>query len=219
MTDIEGAPPARGRPPLVAYRLALVIPATLALPLILWHPPGHHGLAPFVWVPILIVLELVPLGGWNGPGFSPAFVAQAGVAMLYPPALAGVIAMLGAFDPRELRLGASGTSHASNRLPPLTSWWNRCLALVVVGAGSLLFHAIAGAGGIHAPARRLGPAWALTVSVLYVLLLAAQVGERSMESGVTVRELLRRVNNTTPYRFPASFPGMGWFSLPRCGST
>lgn len=111
-------------------------------------------------------------------------------------------------------MAAAGPPDESNRLSPLGSWWNRCLALVVVGAGSFLFHAVAGAGGIHAPARRLGPAWALTVALLYVLVLAAQVGERSLQSGTSVRELLRRVNDTTPYRFPASFPGMGWFSLP-----
>jgi signal transduction histidine kinase len=208
MTDIEGASPARRRQaqPLVLYRLALVIPATAGLLAVLARPPARLGPAPFVWVPILIVLELVPLGGWNGPGFSVAFVVQVGLAMLYPPGLAGVIAALGAFDLRELR--------RHDRLPPLASWWNRCLALVVVAAGSALFHAVAGAGGVHAPARRLGPAWALTVTAMYVALLAAQVGERSLESGTTIRELLRRVNNTTPYRFPASFPGMGWFSLP-----
>ena len=188
------------------YRLALVVPATLALLIVLSRPPARLGLLPFVWVPILIILELVPLGGWNGPGFSPAFVVQVGVAMLYPPALAGAIAMLGAFDPRELR--------KRDRLPPLASWWNRCLALAVVGTGSAMFHAVAGAGGIHAPARRLGPAWVVTIALMYVLLLAAQAGERGLESGARIRELLRRVNSTTPYRFPVSFPGMGWFSLP-----
>lgn len=209
MTDLEGARPARGHQPrpLTLYRLALVVPATVGLlAVLLARPPARLGLTPLAWVPILIVLELVPLGGWNGPGFSVAFVVQIGLAMLYPPALAGVIATLGAFDPRELR--------RRDRLPPLASWWNRCLALVVVAAGSALFHAVAGPAGVHAPARRLGAAWALTVTAMYVALLAAQVVERSLESGTTVRELLRRVNNTTPYRFPASFPGMAWFSLP-----
>ncbi len=219
MTDIEGAPPAPERRPqaLVLYQLMLVIPATtLGLLMVLSRPPARLGLAPFMWVPILIVLELTTFGGWNGPGFSPAFVVQVGVAMLYPPALAGVIATLGAFDRRECRrrAGSGDLGDAGGRISPLGSWWNRCLALVVVAAGSGLFHALAGTGGIHAPWRRLGPAWAATVTLMYVLLLAAQVAERSLESGTPASELLRRVNNTTPYRFPASFPGMGWFSLP-----
>jgi len=186
---------------LAIYRLGLVIPACAWLGLGLTHPPD--GLSPSLlqWVLLLVILELVATEPWGGPGLRVAFAVQVTLAMLYGPQVAGTLAFLGAIHPRRLR----------GRTTPSAAW--RCsLALVVTAAGSDVFHAM-----VAGPGDRLDqvlPAFAVTVTLMYLAFLAAELADRTLESGVGVRELLHHMDRVSPYRFPATFPGIGWFSLP-----
>src|SRR6266545_2995134 len=118
------------------------------------------------------------------------------------PLAAGLIALAGAFDPRELR----------GQMRPLHDLSHRALALSVVAIGSASFHALAaGAGDALA---RLVPAYAVTVTLMYFAFLCADLLDRMLESGRDARELLREMDRVSPYRFPLTFPGIAWFSLP-----
>src|SRR2546427_6523794 len=55
------------------------------------------------WILAVIVVDLIPVPAWGGLQLSLSFPILLGVAILYPPAAAGFIALLGSVDPRELR--------------------------------------------------------------------------------------------------------------------
>src|SRR5512134_723086 len=61
------------------------------------------------------VVDLIPVPAWGGMQLSLSFPILLGVAIIYPPPVAAVIALLGSFDPRELRL----------QMPPLRAVFNR----------------------------------------------------------------------------------------------
>src|SRR6266536_3299903 len=154
-----------------------------------------------------------PVPGWRGFGgravaegahgkrFSPALTFYR-LALTVPAAVWLGFELAGAFDPRELR----------GQMRPLHDLSHRALALSVVAIGSASFHALAaGAGDALA---RLVPAYAVTVTLMYFAFLCADLLDRMLESGRDARELLREMDRVSPYRFPLTFPGIAWFSLP-----
>ncbi len=147
-----------------------------------------------VWVAILAAVELVPPPAWGGPGLSVAFAVQVAVAMLYPPAAAGAVAFFGAVQLR-------------GRRPLAAAWWDHSQALVVTAAGSGVFHALA---SVHDPWRRLLPGYGAAAALMWLAGAAGTV----LRTRTPLREALARMNAASPYRFPATFPGMGWFGLP-----
>jgi uncharacterized membrane protein len=44
--------------------------------------------------------------------------------------------------------------------------------------------------------------------------VAAMAAAAWLRHGTPPRQVLARMNAASPYRFPATFPGMGWFGLP-----
>src|SRR6266496_2365419 len=198
----EGAHGKRFSPALTFYRLALTVPAAVWLGFELARAPADLDPSMLQWIVLLAVVELVATEAWGGPGLSVAFGLQVTVAMLYDPLAAGLIALAGAFDPRELR----------GQMRPLHDLSHRALALSVVAIGSASFHALA-AGAGEALAR-LVPAYAVTVTLMYFAFLCADLLDRMLESGRDARELLREMDRVSPYRFPLTFPGIAWFSLP-----
>jgi signal transduction histidine kinase len=198
----EGAHGKRSSPALTLYRLALTVPAAVWLGFELARAPADLDPSMLQWIVLLAVVELVATEAWGGPGLSVAFGLQVTVAMLYDPLAAGLIALAGAFDPRELR----------GQMRPLHDLSHRALALSVVAIGSASLHALsAGAGDALA---RLVPAYAVTVTLMYFAFLCADLLDRMLESGRDARELLREMDRVSPYRFPLTFPGIAWFSLP-----
>jgi hypothetical protein len=79
------------------------------------------------------VVDLIPVPAWGGMQLSLSFPILLGVAIIYPPPVAAVIAFLGSFDPRELRL----------QMPPLRAVFNRAQMAASTAAGSYLFHLVA----------------------------------------------------------------------------
>jgi signal transduction histidine kinase len=151
------------------------------------------------WVALLLAIGLVRGPPMAGPGLEVAFAVQVALAMLYDPPAAAAIACLGAVD---LRL-----------LPrrPLAAW-SRCpLALVTVAAGGALFHRLAGPGE---PTARLLAAFAACAALMWLVEVAAVAAARGPARVTAPRLLLARMDAASPYRFPATFPGMGWFGLP-----
>jgi len=198
----EGARGERRSHALTRYRLALTAPAAIWLGLELARTPAELRPSMLQWVLLLAVVELVATEAWGGPGLSVAFGVQVTVAMLYDPVAAGLVAFAGAFDPRELR----------GQMRPLHDLSHRSLALTVVAIGSASFHSLA--GGIEVGLAPLVPAYAVTVVLMYFAFLGAELVDRILESGRAARELLHEMDRVSPYRFPMTFPGIGWFSLP-----
>ncbi len=187
---------------LALYRLALTTPAVTWLVVGLTDARAELRPSMLQWVVLLAVAELVATKAWGGPGLSVAFGVQVAVAMMYDPVAAGLIAFAGAFDPREVR----------GQMRPLHDLSHRSLAFIGVAIGSATFHALA--SGVNDALARLGPAYALTVTLMYLAFLSADLLDRTLESGRPARELLHEMDRVSPYRFPMTFPGLGWFGLP-----
>ena len=51
----------------------------------------------------IATVDLMPVPAWGGLHLSLTFPIRLSLAILYPPAAAGVVALVGSFDPRELR--------------------------------------------------------------------------------------------------------------------
>ena len=80
--------------------------------------------------------ELLPVPVWRDARLELSFPISMAAAVLYPPAIAGLIAFVGSFDPREIR----------RDVPLSRALFNRsqiALATMVVG---VVFHALADVG-------------------------------------------------------------------------
>jgi signal transduction histidine kinase len=151
------------------------------------------------WVAVLLLLGLRPEPAMAGPGLSVAFAVQVALAMLYHPLAAGAIAFLGAVDLRRLRRR------------PLAAGWRCLLALVTVTGGGAVFRLVAGPGE---PLARLLAGFLAGAALMWLAGVAAMAAAARLRHGTPPRQVLARMNATSPYRFPATFPGMGWFGLP-----
>jgi signal transduction histidine kinase len=151
------------------------------------------------WVAVLLLLGLRPEPPMAGPGLSVAFAVQVALAMLYHPLAAGVIAFLGAVDLRRLRRR------------PLAAGWRCLLALATVAGGGAVFRLVAGPGE---PPARLLAGFLAGAALMWLAGVAAMAAAARLRHGTPPRQVLARMNAASPYRFPAIFPGMGWFGLP-----
>ena len=151
------------------------------------------------WVAVLLLLRLLPEPALAGPGLSVAFAVQVALAMLYHPLAAGAIACAGALDLR--RLGSR----------PLAALPGCGLAFFTVAGGGAVFHLLAGR---DEPLARLLPAFLACAVLMWLAEVAAMAAAARLRHGTPPGQVLHRMNATSPYRFPATFPGMGWFGLP-----
>jgi signal transduction histidine kinase len=198
----EGAKGGRALSAPAIYRLALTAPAACWVGLELARAPAELHASMLQWIVLLAAVELAAHEPWGGPGLSVGFGVQVTVAMLFGPLEAGLIAFAGAFDARWPR----------GRMRPLHDLSHRSLALGVVATGSAGFHAVA--PDVDAGLARIVLGYALAVTLMYFAFLAADLVDRMLETGLPARRLLHDMDRVSPYRFPMTFPGLGWFSLP-----
>jgi len=145
------------------------------------------------------VVDLIPVPAWGGMQLSLSFPILLGVAIIYPPPVAAVIALLGSFDPRELRL----------QMPPLRAVFNRAQMAASTAAGSYLFHLVA-----EAEDDRVGP---LVLGVIiaaiaaYVINALSVATHQALFRGISVARVLQMMHGAAPYEFLFSYIGLGLF--------
>lgn len=118
---------------IVIFELAVIAPT---LGLVAWLLDRVEGARPdeIVWWTILIgLVELLAVPVWRGVQVGVGFPLMIMVAILYPPGVAGLIALLGASDPRELKREVS----------LLRALFNRCQVALSVIAASAVFRSLA----------------------------------------------------------------------------
>lgn len=179
----------------------------LSIPLIAWFAweIGFRGaLGGIDWafaffVACTVVVDLIPLPAWEDIELSLSFPILIGVAMLFPPVMAGAIALAGTSDPRELR-GQVGVTRAL---------WNRSQMALAVVAGSLIFQQLSSQGQ---PALEhwwvlLPMALATTVAAYAInTLLVASHG--AIEHRMHLRDVLEKMHGSRPWEFLASYIGL-----------
>lgn len=196
------AAPGEGDRRILWLELAVVVP-TLAWFAWAISRTGEVTIPPWAFlffIAAVMVVDLIPVPVWGGMQLSLSFPILIGVAMLFPPAVAGLIALLGSVDPREFR----------REVGPMRAIWNRTQMAVAIIASSAVFHSLA---SLSSDWWRLIPAAALATICAYVanVLLVATHG--SFTYRMPIPKVLTKMHGTRPYEFILSYLGLGLFGL------
>jgi signal transduction histidine kinase len=124
---------------LLAFELAVIIPTLVLLAILLTTDqsvvdgdPAFYSTL-LLWAALIAVVELLPVPAWRGVHLSLGFPLLMTVAILFSPPAAAMTALLGSFDPRELR----------HEVTLLRALFNRCQVSLSVLAASGVFHWLA----------------------------------------------------------------------------
>ena len=181
------------------YQLAAILPTLVYLAVAL---PGHtgdllHG-SVLLFVVAVAVVDLIPVPGWGGAQLSLSFPLLLGVAIIFEPAVATAIALVGSADPRELR----------REVTVIRALFNRSQMALSILAGSVLFNLVA-----HQEDEwyKLLLGVALAASAAYIINAGLVAIIRSLSHGISISQVLVRMHGSAPIEFLASYIGLGLF--------
>jgi signal transduction histidine kinase len=193
-------PPAK-RPAATALQWSVILAVMAYLAWAIWRVPEDSvGPAVLFFIFAAIVVDLIPVPAWGGMQLSLSFPILLGVALVFPPPIAGMVAFLGSADPRELR----------REISLRKALWNRAQMALSIVLGSAVFNAVSDAraewGGLI-----LG-ATAATV-VAYALNTIAVATTASLERRMPLRRVIVKMHGTAPIEFLLSYLGLGLFGI------
>jgi signal transduction histidine kinase len=116
-----------------AVEVIVVVPTVILVALLFGASFEEFKPEYLLWPLLITAIELMPVPAWRGLTISVGFPVLVMMAILYPPGIAGLIALLGASDPREWR----------REVPVGLALFNRCQVALSVMAASAAFHAVA----------------------------------------------------------------------------
>ena len=119
--------------PASIYALLVAVPTILAISIGVARELDQFNGEVIIWVALVAAAELLPVPAWRGIHVSLGFPLLMAVGILYPPAWAGAIALIGSVDPVEFR---GGTTF-------LKAVFNRSQVALAVLLASGTFHALA----------------------------------------------------------------------------
>jgi diguanylate cyclase (GGDEF)-like protein len=197
----DGAAAARVPLGVRVFELGLVLPLSAWIVLqLLGSPSAFADPELLMWVGAIAVVDLLPVPTTVGMPFSLSFPLQLSVALIYPPPVAGAIALLGSTDQREFTGGV--------RLG--TALWNRAqIALSVVVEG-WIFHHLA---SLDSHWYELGPAVLLAGAAGYAVNTGCVAVYMHLKSGTPFPHLLREMHVGVFGEFILSYLGLALFSV------
>jgi signal transduction histidine kinase len=119
--------------PATIYALLVAVPTILAISVGVARELDQFNGEVIIWVALVAAAELLPVPAWRGMHVSLGFPLLMAVGILYPPAWAGAIALIGSVDPVEFRGGTTFLKAVFNR--------SQVALAVVLASGT--FHALA----------------------------------------------------------------------------
>ena len=181
--------------------IAVVIPTLVWFAWAIWRvDDGTVGFPVLFFTLAVMAVDLIPVPVWGGMQLSLSFPILIGVAMLYPPAVAGMIAVVGSADPREFR----------RQIGPMRALWNRSQMAIAIVASSAVFHHFAS----------LSEIWWLVIPAAAVATITAYAGNAllvathgSLTRRMPVTRVLAKMHGSQPYEFVLSYFGLGLFGL------
>ena len=180
--------------------IAVSVTALVLLAFLLFEERQDLAWLPLLWAGLIAAVELVPVPAWRGVTISVGFPILVMVAILYPPGLAGLIAFLGASDPRELK----------REVGLGLALFNRSQVALSVVAASAVFHLVvppdAGA------ALKIAGA-ALAAVADYVVNVSLVTGYMSLKLGHRPSAMLRQLTIGSLNDFLFSYLGLGVLGL------
>ncbi len=146
----------------------------------------------------IAVVDLIPVPVWGGMQLSLSFPILLGVAVIFDPPVAALIAFLGSVDPREVKLDVSLSM----------ALFNRSQVAISILLASGIFHATA----THAsPWFALIPAVLVAALVAYGVNVVAVAAEHTLKNRVPLRRVIAKMHGSAPYEFIISYIGLGLF--------
>ena len=207
ITDSDTPEPSSRRVAPAGGTAVTVLEAVLIIPLacwLCWQAVGVDwstiGWGALFFVVCIVAVDLIPIPAWEDIELSLSFPIMIGVAMLYSPPVAGMIAIIGSSDIHELR----------REIPFLRAMWNRSQMALAIVAASLVFHELADVSArwwILVPAALGATITAYAINAILVALHAA------LQHGLTVRQVLRKMHGSRPVEFLASYIGLALFGV------
>jgi signal transduction histidine kinase len=192
--------PTAGAPPhgrlVTGLELAVVLPTLVFIAVEVVRTP--QAITPGVWFFAIsvAVIDLIPVPAWSGLQLSVSFPVLLGTAVLFPPPIAGAIALVGSFDPREFR----------GQISVLRAAYNRCQIALSTAAAAWVFQRIASLGS---PWTRIVPGILLAAVVGYTLNALSVAVYLAAEQHISVVRVLARMHGGAPYEFLLSYIGLG----------
>ncbi len=187
----------RARLLLLILELGVIGPAIGVVALAFFHegtPPSYVEIG--LWAAVVAAVALLPVPIWRGIQVSMDFPVLMAIGLLYPPASAGLVALVGSFDRRELK----GEVKFAKAL------YSRSQVAVSVMLGSWVFHHI---GSVTSSILLLSGAAAAAALVDYLANIALVTVFVSLEQGLPLVEVLRRMRIGRPSEFLVSYLGLG----------
>jgi signal transduction histidine kinase len=184
---------------IVSYQLAVIVPTFLFLALTL---PGLGSElldeSILYFIVAVAVVDLIPVPAWGGLQLSLSFPLLLGVAIIFEPPVAALIALIGSVDPREFR----------GEVSILKALFNRCQMAMSILAGSAVFHLVADPDSVWY-SLLLGIIFAATAA--YAINAGLVAGMESLQRGLTPWQILVRMHGAAPLEFLLSYIGLGLF--------
>lgn len=178
----------------------------VVLPLIAWLGatlPGYGTQQVFdpaviFFTAAVMAVDLIPVPAWGGLTLSLSFPVLLGVAIIYDPPIATLVALLGSIDPRELRLQVS----------LLKAVFNRAQMAASILAASALFHLLSDADSEW---YRLVPAVMLATIAGYGVNTIVVAAYTSVDRRISIPRVIAKMHGAAPYQFLLSYLGLGLF--------
>jgi signal transduction histidine kinase len=181
------------------YQLAVTLPTIAYLAIALpQDPDAVFQESILLFLVAVAVVDLIPVPGWGGLQLSLSFPLLLGVAIIFPPPVATLIAFAGSMDPREFRREAT----------LLRALFNRSQMALSILAGSLLFGLIAEPDSEW---HLLLLGVVLAASAAYAINAGLVAGLGSLVVGLSFRQILAKMHGSAPYEFLLSYIGLGLF--------
>jgi signal transduction histidine kinase len=200
MPDERGGQPFE-RAAITVMQWVLIVGVMGYLGWAIWRVPDDSvGPAVLFFILAAIVVDLIPVPAWGGMQLSLSFPILLGVAMVFPPPIAGMIALLGSADPRELRREVSLQK----------ALWNRTQMALSIVLGSAVFNLVTEPRAEWG-ALILGATCATLVA--YAVNTIAVAATASLERHMSIRTVLVKMHGTAPVEFLLSYLGLGLFGV------
>jgi signal transduction histidine kinase len=157
------------------------------------------------WAVLVAAVELLPVPTWRGLTLSVGFPLLMMIAILYPPTAAGVVAFVGASDPREFK----------RQVGVATALFNRAQVALSVIAASVVFHLFEAPGEqlIEAAPAMLIVAAALAAVADYIVNVGLVATFMSIKLRIPFDKMLRQMTIGSGREFLVSYLGLGVLGL------
>ena len=112
------------------FAVSIVFPTLGVLGYLLAHEAQPDYLEVLPWAILIAAVELLPVATWSGVQVSVSYPIIMAVAFTFDPAVAALVGLVSAFDPREFK----------GQVTLLRALFNRCQVCLAVLAASAVFH-------------------------------------------------------------------------------